>query len=127
MTAQEVKRRLREAANTFKAWNENQPHPLAKGYGNGWPQIVRDAAEAYGWTPEGRKLPPPYPHEITRMDEAIGWLHLLPEQDARMLWGWANGRALWKIAQRFGKSERTINNWINRACGVIAGSLARAA
>src|SRR5690606_36894185 len=58
LTANDVKRRLREAAKTFWAWDANQPNPLAKGYGNGWPDIVRDAAEAYGWTPELYKPAP---------------------------------------------------------------------
>jgi hypothetical protein len=127
MTANEVKRRLREAATTFLAWNANQPHPLAKGYGNGWPQIVREAAEAYGWTPETTKLAVPSPDAISRMDEALAWLDLVERDDQKLLWKWANGRQLWRLGQEWGKSESQIRYWLTRACGVIAGQLERRA
>ena len=42
-------------------------------------EIVRSAAEAYGWT--GARVRPPVPQAdtISRMDEAMGWLRLVPE------------------------------------------------
>jgi hypothetical protein len=43
-----------------------------------------------------------------------------------MLWAWANGAALWRIGQRFGKSERTMHNWIARATLLIAVRLNQA-
>ena len=123
MTPAQVKIRLREAAKTFWAWDANQPEVGPKAFGSNWPAIIREAAEAYGWTPELHRPAPPYPHEISRMEEAFRWLDILPKQDRWLLWAWANEMAMWKITQRTGKSRRTVFNWVDRACGVIAGSI----
>src|SRR3954469_3058451 len=54
--------------------------------GSGWStrmrgsslEIVRAAVDSYGW-PDGRIRPPvPSAARITRMDEAMGWLQLIP-------------------------------------------------
>ncbi len=43
-------------------------------------EIVRSAAEAYGWTTSRIRPPVPSAERITRMDEAMGWLQLIPEE-----------------------------------------------
>ena len=120
-----VKHRLKEAAATFWAWHANQPRVGPVGFRPSWPEIVRQAAEAYGYDSVRSRPAPPAPDAIDRMDAALGWLNLVSEEDRRMLWAWANGAALWRIGQRFGKSERTMHNWIARATLLIAGRLNR--
>lgn len=125
-TASAVKHRLKEAAATFWAWHANQPRVGPTGFRPSWPEIVRQAAEAYGYDPVRTRPAPPAPDAIDRMEAALDWLNLVNDEDRRMLWAWANGAALWRIGQRFGKSERTMHNWIARAALVIAAQLNQA-
>ena len=41
-------------------------------------EIVRTALESYGWTETRIRPPVPPSEKITRMDEAMGWLPLIP-------------------------------------------------
>ncbi len=41
-------------------------------------EIVRTALESYGWTETRIRPPVPSSEKITRMDEAMGWLPLIP-------------------------------------------------
>src|ERR1700742_2621417 len=41
-------------------------------------EIVRTAIEAYGWTDKQMRPAVPSSSQITRMDEAMGWLILIP-------------------------------------------------
>jgi len=41
-------------------------------------EIVRTALESYGWTETRIQPPVPSSEKITRMDEAMGWLPLIP-------------------------------------------------
>src|SRR4051794_18804387 len=41
-------------------------------------EIVRTALESYGWTTNRIRPPVPSAERITRMDEAMGWLQLIP-------------------------------------------------
>lgn len=42
--------------------------------------IVHEAVEAYGWQPSGIRPPHPSGAAIDRMDEAFGWLRLIPDE-----------------------------------------------
>jgi hypothetical protein len=54
--------------------------------GSGWStrlrssslEIVRTAVESYGWTSKSIRPPIPPAARITRMDEAMGWISLIP-------------------------------------------------
>jgi hypothetical protein len=54
--------------------------------GSGWStrlrtsslEIVRTAIESYGWRTSHIRPPIPSPARITRMDEAMGWISLIP-------------------------------------------------
>lgn len=127
MTASEVKRRLREAATTFWAWHANQPKVGPKAYGSNWPAVVREAAEAYGYNDLDVKAAVPSAYAISRMEEAMEWLNWLEKDDRWLLWTWANGGQIWRIGQRFGKSEAQIRYWRDRVCGLIAGMAEKAA
>ena len=41
-------------------------------------EIVRAAVESYGWTANRIRPPVPSAARITRMDEALGWISLIP-------------------------------------------------
>src|SRR5215217_6617442 len=42
-------------------------------------EIVRTALESYGWTESRIRPPTPSAEKITRMDEALSWLSLIPQ------------------------------------------------
>jgi hypothetical protein len=125
LTGADVKRRLREAGQTFAAWSACQPKPGPVGYKSTWPEVVRQAAESYGQYMAAdlarlaRQTPPP-PRAIDEMEEAMEWLTLVGLDDRRMLWAYARGIALWRIGQMFRRSERTMRTWIDRAAAKIA-------
>lgn len=84
--------------------------------------IVRTAAEAYGW--EGGRLRPAYPDsaQITRMDEALAWIPLIP-RDKYVLRRIVGARALisptterhlfpWRrLAALLGADHKAIQRW----------------
>jgi hypothetical protein len=41
-------------------------------------EIVRTAIESYGWSTNRIRPPLPSPSRITRMDETMGWISLIP-------------------------------------------------
>jgi hypothetical protein len=42
--------------------------------------VVHEAREAYGWAPGQVRPPVPSASRITRMDEALGWIALIPRE-----------------------------------------------
>lgn len=51
---------------------------LPAGYRTAWPEVVVDAAEAYFDAHGQVRAPVPNARRVTQMDEAFGWLRLLP-------------------------------------------------
>jgi hypothetical protein len=64
--------RLEEAGRTLLALPGTGCAPA--GYGNGWPAVVREHIEAYGWETAQNRPATPNADCITRMDEALGWI-----------------------------------------------------
>ena len=56
--------------------------------GSGWTtsmrtssiDIVRTALDSYGWSSDRIRPPAPSSEKITRMDEAMSWLSLIPQE-----------------------------------------------
>lgn len=76
MHAPEVIARLEEAGATLLAMRLLGVAPA--GLRSSMPEVLRDAIEAYGWEPEPMRAAIPDCAAITRMDEAFGWLALVP-------------------------------------------------
>lgn len=85
-------------------------------YGSSWPDMVHDAATAYGWTSEDNRPPKPNAQDIARMDRAYAWIGLLPEGKRvwrrlillRSLVHWQSERHKWswrKIERQWGSSD----------------------
>ena len=73
--ATDVVGRLEEAGATLLALpNRGQP----AGMRVGWPEVVHDIREAYGYTGAALRPAIPAAAAISRMDEALGWVLLLP-------------------------------------------------
>lgn len=89
-TPTEIEDRLEEAALTLR----RLPNPLgsgSRGFGSSWPETVRSVHTAYGYE-RARMRVVPSAREISRMDEAIGWLRLIKDpDDRRIVWMRAEG------------------------------------
>lgn len=84
-TEQEIALRLREAGDTVR----RLPKPKGPaGYGSGWPEVVRDARDAYGYTPGSVRPAAPSPTAIDRMDEVFTWFRFLEGRpdECRAFW-----------------------------------------
>jgi hypothetical protein len=97
----ELRQRFREAAATLR----RLPMPkngLPAGFRTTWPDI------AYEWlayaTPTKAPRIPPSPAEITRLDQALGWLHL-PRGQRVILWARARGWT-WRQVEAIDEMER---------------------
>ncbi len=93
----------------------------------GWSQLpatlVRDAADAYGYsTPMVRRFSPT-PRDIDQMEVVLPWLAWLRREEGRdairRILAWSLGVSLWRIAQREEVSEATITNRIDRSVARI--------
>jgi hypothetical protein len=118
-TPSRVAERMEEAAATL----QRLPAPRVRGYFSTWPPIVRDAWEAFGWEQTQVRLGPPSAEAIDRMDEALGWLHWLEADAARLVWLRAC-RLPWKAFIRRMRMGRTKawQEWV-MALAIIAARL----
>lgn len=99
--------------------------------------IVRSAAESYGWT-EGRLRPPvPSAAKITRMDEALGWIAHIPLEryvlrrivGARSLVHPLSDRHLFpwrRLGAVLGADHKAVQRWHKEGIGIIVTALLRA-
>ena len=72
--------------------------------------MVHRVEDAYGWTAERLRPARPTPAQITRMDEAIGWLLWLAEDERKVVWARATGMSWRRIEDMDGRSTRTLQN-----------------
>jgi len=120
LTAADVMQRLAEAARTLRRL------PPARGphdHRSRWPAYVHTATEAYGYSTVGRMRVTPSPRDIDAMDEAIPWLQLMDEDDARIAWARANRTAWWKIGAMAGCDPRTAQRRLMEALLKVAKHL----
>ena len=132
MTAEEVISRFEEAGRTLMALPAKGCRPA--GYGNGWPAVVHAMEEAYGYGEAEIRPPVPSAQAITRMDEAYGWVNLLPDQRRsyrrivllrslvhpvrdRHVFGWR------KIGRMLGWDYRAVQNWHAKGIDLIVDAL----
>jgi len=131
--AAEVVARLEAAGATLLAMP-------ARGYSTHLRQmkfdIVHTALEAYGW--EGAMVRPPNPsaEQISRMDEAFGWLGLIPEGryvlrrilGARALVHPLTERHLYpwrRLATTLGTDHKSVQRWHGQGVDLLVAALSR--
>ena len=104
------------------------------GLRSAWPEIVREPGEAYGWDGTRARPARPGPAEIAAMDQALGWLALIPDERrvlrrivaARSLTHASTGRPLYswrRIAGLVGASHVAVARWHAQGLGIIAQAL----
>ena len=113
MTLDELRQRFREASHVLRRLP--LPHRgKPSGYRVTWPDFATDWMN-YGWQPARAPRTVPTPAEISRLDEALGWLHLL-SHDQRMIvmaraagWTWRKIEALDEMERDgHGRTERWL-------------------
>ncbi|HWA79454.1 MAG TPA: DUF6362 family protein [Acetobacteraceae bacterium] len=98
-----------------------------------WP-VVHATIEAYGWS--GARLRPAVPsaQAISRMDEALGWIRLIPQENyvlrrivgARALVSPLNGRHVFswrRLGGLLGADGRAIQRWHGKGIAMIVAAL----
>lgn len=124
MSPREIEDRLEEAALTLRRL-PNPPGSGPKGYGSGWPDYVQEARHAYGYH-EARMRVVPSARDIELMEEAIGWLRLVPDPDVRrMVWMRAEGARWRQVCIRAGCARSTAWRRWTAALLTIANHLNR--
>lgn len=79
--------------------------------------VVQDMSDAYGYTEEKKPRFVPTPRDVSNMLTVWYWLndlrHLVGtgRRDFKLLVWRARGAPWWKMAQRWGKCERTVQRW----------------
>ncbi|MGH7067730.1 MAG: DUF6362 family protein [Acetobacteraceae bacterium] len=98
-----------------------------------WP-VVRAAVDAYGWS--GARLRPAVPgaSAISRMDEALGWISLIPQEKyvlrrivgARALVSPLTGKHLFswrRLGTVLGADARAVQRWHAKGIAAILAAL----
>lgn len=126
LTADDVKRRFEEAAETLRALRLGaRDRPMARLAR--WPDVVHQAMLAYGWSEARVRLPAPSPAAIDRLDETLLWLWPLADDERRLVMARAF-RIPWpRIVELDGRSKPTLRTVHGRALAKIAVDLQRAA
>jgi len=99
-------------------------------------RVLDDAAEAYGNAPARLRPPVPSAAKITRMDEALGWLRLIPDDRyvirrivaSRMLVSPHTGRHLFplrRLGTLLGADHKAIQRWHCQGIDLLLGALNR--
>lgn len=113
-TAETVKLRMEEAADTLKRLRVHGLRPSE--HRTHWPEVVQDFWEAYGSKDEEPKLGAPRPAAIDRMDEAMTWLFQIQSAQARgVVWGKACGLSTRRMARILGISRHYVDRLYNDA------------
>ena len=98
--------------------------------------IVRSAAEAYGWGEKRLRPPVPSASKIDRMDEALSWIPLIPVENyvlrrivgARCLVHPLTERHLYpwrRLAAALGADHKAIQRWHGQGIDLIIAALNR--
>lgn len=99
-------------------------------------RVVHNAAEAYGYAEPGGRLRPPVPSAaaITRMDTALAWLALIPDDKyvlrrivaCRMLVSPHTGRNLYpwrRLGTLLGADHKAIQRWHGQGIALLVRAL----
>jgi hypothetical protein len=88
--------------------------------------ILREAAEAYGWSTAEVRPAMPSASRISRMDQTFGYLALIP-QDRYVLRRIVGCRALVHLAEVLGADHKAIQRWHAEGIRIIIWALKRIA
>ena len=89
-----------------------------------WPEIVRAVEDAYGYQAVKRPKFRPTSRDVDEMLPALDWLAWLGcqkdgKREVAIIWARALGTPWWKLAERYGKSEKQVRRWQDGAITAI--------
>jgi hypothetical protein len=99
-------------------------------------EIVRTALESYGWTETRIRPPVPSSEKVSRMDEAMGWIGVIP-QDRYVLRRIVGARSLvhpvkdrhlfpWRrLGAALGADHKAVQRWHAQGIDMIVAALNR--
>ena len=123
--------RLEEAGRTLLALPDRGPSPRLRT--SAW-DVLQAAIEGYGWEPARLRPAVPGAARITRMDEALGWIALIPP-DRYVLRRIVGARALvhpltdrhvypWRrLGAAVGADHNAVQRWHAQGIALIVASL----
>lgn len=128
--------RLEEAGAAMLALQVRGTHPA--GLRAAWPEVVRQFSEAYGYSDSVLRPPVPTAARISRMDEALGWIELIPGDKfvlkrivgARSLVSPLTGKNLYswsRLAKLLHADRRAVTRWYEEGVKLICLALAQKA
>jgi hypothetical protein len=117
-TPKQVAERFQEAALTA----HRLPPVRVQGYFNTWPAILRQPWESLSGDDLLYRFPPD-PAAIDRMEETLGWVLWLAEEDRHLVWMRADGYRWRDVCRRFGCDRTTAWRRWQRALFVVARQL----
>ncbi|MEE8124139.1 MAG: DUF6362 family protein [Alphaproteobacteria bacterium] len=124
-TAEEVRMRLEEAAETLKALRLSLRDVPSRRVTR-WPDVVNDAVEAYGYGQAHVRPAAPSPAKISRADEAVQWLFWLSDEQRKIVWARAC-RITWRRLEDLdGRSHSALRKVFGAGIDVILKHLERA-
>jgi hypothetical protein len=122
MRTDEIKAALREACRIL----ERTPFPKGSRPAQlraGWPDVVREAADAYGYTATRNRPALPSPLELDRMDEALRWLLWVEGTERTVLFARACGVTWRALQEKLDTSYPTLAKIHGRGLTLIAARL----
>lgn len=133
--AETVSYRLEEAGRTLLALPNTGPSTRLVQGGLEW---IRDASESYGRVPSRIRPAVPDAAHITRMDQALAWIPLIPIDKfvirrivgARSLVNPMTGKYLFtwrRLGTVINADHKAVQRWHAQGIGLIVASLRRAA
>ena len=114
-TPGQVAERFREAAQTA----HRLPPVRVQGYFNTWSTLLRQPWETLSADDVIHRMPPD-PAAIDRMEETMGWVPWLGEEDRYLVWMRAEGYRWRDICRRFGCDRTTAWRRWQRALMTVA-------
>lgn len=74
---------------------------------NCWPDMVRDVADAYGYTEETIPKFRPTPADVSDFLIALSWVRAIPKRDFKLVWWRSFGVSFHQMGLRLGRSDET--------------------
>ncbi len=109
----EVETRILRACKTIRVLPD--PERKFQTYHSLWPEILRDAAEAYGYA--DIKVPKwrPQPADVSDCLTALSWARGMDRKEFKLIWWRSFELSFGQMAARLGRSDETARNWYRQA------------
>lgn len=105
----DVEKRFLRACKTCRALpdREKRFHKVE----TGWPDVVRDATEAYGYSDATLPRFRPSPFDVSDMLTALAWARGLQPSEFRLAWSRSFDLSFGQIGRKIGRSDETARRY----------------